>query len=118
MYERYCILRDGRSLKDSVIASALGITPSTFSDWKKGKSQPNVDKLVKIARYLGTSVEYLVTGESTEPLPPVPLSSKQEAILQAFDALNDEGQKKVADYIEDLGEKYKKDTPSTGMIAG
>lgn len=62
MYERYCELRDSKKVKDSDVAKNTGITPSTFSDWKKGKSSPNADKLVKIAEYLGTTVEYLVTG--------------------------------------------------------
>lgn len=63
MYDRYCKLRDSMNLKDSDIAKQAKITPSTFSDWKKGKSAPNVAKMVAIARVLGTSVEYLVTGE-------------------------------------------------------
>ena len=67
MYERYCILRDSKKMKDSDVAKATTITPSTFSDWKKGKSTPNAEKLVKIARFLDTTVEYLVTGE--DPLP-------------------------------------------------
>lgn len=70
MYARYCELRDSRHFKDSDIAKQAGITPSTFSDWKKGKSAPNVLKMVAIARVLGTSVEYIVTGDaSTSPAP-------------------------------------------------
>lgn len=67
MYGRYCKLRDNLKLKDSDVAKETNITPSTFSDWKKGKSSPNAEKLVKIARYLKTSVEYLVTGEDPSP---------------------------------------------------
>lgn len=43
-----------------------GIGKSTFSDWKSGRSTPKNDKLQKIADVLGVSLEYLLTGESTE----------------------------------------------------
>ena len=41
MYEIYCKLRDSKGMKDSDVAKATGITKSTFSDWKNGRSNPN-----------------------------------------------------------------------------
>ena len=41
------------------VGKETGIPPSTFSDWKKGKSKPKNEKLKKIADYFGVSVEYL-----------------------------------------------------------
>ena len=66
MYERYCYLRDRKGYKDSDISKITEITKSTFTDWKNGKSKPNADKLIKIAKCLDTTVEYLVTGEKPE----------------------------------------------------
>lgn len=66
MYERYCELRDRKGVRDSDVAKACGITPSTFSDWKKGKSAPNADKQRRIAAFFNVSVEYLATGEDAE----------------------------------------------------
>lgn len=63
MYEIYCKIRDERGLKDADVVRATGITKSTFSDWKSGRSNPKNDKLAKIADFLGVSVEYLRTGE-------------------------------------------------------
>lgn len=62
MYERYCEIRDARGFTDYEIAKKTGINPATFSDWKKGKSAPKVEKLAKIAAVLDTSIDYLVTG--------------------------------------------------------
>lgn len=62
MYERYCKIRDSLGLRDSDVARKTGITPSTFSDWKKGKSMPNTQKMVVIAKTLNTTVEYIVDG--------------------------------------------------------
>ena len=66
IYERYCKIRDSKELKDAKIAAMTGIGKSTFSDWKSGRSTPKNDKLQKIADVLGVSLEYLLTGESTE----------------------------------------------------
>ncbi len=66
MYERYCRIRDEKGMKDSSIAKQTGITKSTFSDWKNGRSTPKREKLAKIADCLGVSLDYLVTGEEAE----------------------------------------------------
>ena len=66
MYENYCKLRDARGLKDATVAKEAGITKSTFSDWKIGRSRPKDAKLKKIANFFGVSVEKLTTGTEAE----------------------------------------------------
>ncbi|WP_251392798.1 helix-turn-helix domain-containing protein [Mediterraneibacter agrestimuris] len=66
MYEIYCKLRDAKGLKDANIAKATGITKSTFSDWKNGRSKPKDEKLQKIADYFDVTIDYLMTGEEKE----------------------------------------------------
>lgn len=65
MYEIYCKLRDEKGCRDADVAKGTGITKSTFSDWKSGRSTPKNDKLQKIADYFGVSLEYLMTGKSS-----------------------------------------------------
>ena len=78
MYEFYCKLRDSRGVKDSDVVKATGITKSTFSDWKSGRSNPKQDKLQKIADYFGVTVDYLLTGKN-EPKEKAPeLTSRDE----------------------------------------
>lgn len=67
MYENYCWLRDKKGYKDADVAKATGITKSTFSDWKSGRSNPKNDKLQKIAVFLGVSIDYFTTGEEGSP---------------------------------------------------
>ena len=93
MYERYCQMRDNLNLKDSDVAKHTGITPSTFSDWKKGKSSPNADKLVKIARFLNTTVEYLVTGEDAPAAAPAyRITAFEFQIIIAYRQLSEDAQ--------------------------
>lgn len=48
------------------VGKETGIATSTFTDWKKGKSTPKQDKLIKIADYFGVSLEYLMTGSDSK----------------------------------------------------
>lgn len=65
-YERFCELRDAAGLRNADVARATGIKPHTLSEWRHGQSRPNTEKLIKIANFFNTSVEYLVTGKNAE----------------------------------------------------
>lgn len=65
MYEIYCKIRDAAGCKDADVSKATGISKSTFSDWKSGRSKPKQEKLQKIADYFGVSVDYLMTGKNS-----------------------------------------------------
>ena len=65
-------LKELLELKDIEIkelASGTGISKNTIDNYLSGqKSIPNAENAVKIAKYLGTTVEYLVTGNIQENL--------------------------------------------------
>lgn len=48
------------------ISKETGVTQTSLSNWKNGKSTPSASNLQKIADYFGVSVEYLMTGEEKE----------------------------------------------------
>jgi transcriptional regulator with XRE-family HTH domain len=54
-----------RSQKD--LSEHLQISSAqVFANWKQRDFIPSADIAVKIAQYLGTSVEYLITGEEKD----------------------------------------------------
>lgn len=63
MYEIFAKLLNEKGLKPADVTRATGIKSPVFSEWKKGKSKPNTEKMIQIANFLGVSVEYLMTGE-------------------------------------------------------
>lgn len=65
MYEIFERLLKEKGLKAADVTRGTGIKSPVFSEWKKGKSKPNTEKMIKIARFLGVSVEYLITGEES-----------------------------------------------------
>lgn len=60
MYSDFEELCKQKGVRASDVAKATGISPTTFSEWKKGKYTPKADKMAKIADYFDVSVEYLV----------------------------------------------------------
>lgn len=63
MYERYVRLRNKRKVTDYRVVAETGISRSTFTDWKTGRSKPKLDKLLKIVNYFGVSIEYFINDE-------------------------------------------------------
>lgn len=51
-----------RPIKD---LEEIGISSSVVSNWKIRETIPRADDLYKISKFLGISMEYLLTGEST-----------------------------------------------------
>lgn len=48
------------------VAKATGISNSTFTDWKNGRSKPKTDKLKLIADYFGVSLDVLLNIDNGE----------------------------------------------------
>lgn len=63
MYQKYVKLRDEKGVSDYRVSEDTGITKSTFTDWKSGRSQPKLDKLKILADYFGVSIEYFISDE-------------------------------------------------------
>lgn len=61
MYEKYVQLRDEKGVTDYRVSADTGITKSTFTDWKNGRSSPKIDKLKLIADYFGKPIEYFLS---------------------------------------------------------
>ncbi|CAK7025046.1 MAG: hypothetical protein EUB_02297 [Eubacterium sp.] len=49
------------------VSKETGVTQSTLSDWKRGRSTPKTDNMKKIADYFGVSIDYLMTGKDSTP---------------------------------------------------
>ena len=66
MYEIFAKLLEEKGLKAADVTRATGIKSPVFSEWKKGKSRLNTEKMIKIANFLGVSIEYLLTGNESK----------------------------------------------------
>lgn len=63
MYETFVKLLQKYNVTAYKVSKETGISQTTFSNWKSGRSTPKADALQKIADYFGVSVDYLMTGK-------------------------------------------------------
>ena len=93
--DRIFEILDRLPMEQREFAKLVGISDDTASDWRRRRSASYTKRLAKISEVLGTSVEYLLTGEKKEPAPtPAP------DFLIKFNSLTPEGQKEVIAFIE------------------
>ena len=57
-------IRKKKNLSQLKVAMDLSITREALSYYENGKRSPDVDMLVKLSRYLGVSVDYIIFGEN------------------------------------------------------
>lgn len=63
MYDIFVKLLQNHGITSYKVAKETGISQTTFSNWKSGRSTPKADALQKIADYFGVTVDYLMNGE-------------------------------------------------------
>ena len=56
MYEKFAELLVKNNKTAYAVSKETGISQSVLSDWKRGRSNPKVDKLQKLADYFGVSI--------------------------------------------------------------
>lgn len=62
-------LRKQKKVTQQRLADALGVSRSAVAMWETGGNDPDADMLIRIAKYFGVSVDYLLGGEEPEPKP-------------------------------------------------
>ena len=108
MYDRFKELckKKGKSMMEA--CDDIGIKSSAVSNWKKRDSSPNGDTLLKISKYFGVTMEYLMTGSDASDLPAaIVLTDQEEELLGIFRYLsNKEELLKYARFLKE-GEKAR-----------
>ena len=96
----------------TTVLKAIGASTGNVSKWKNG-SIPNIDLALRFARYLGITLDYLVTGEDVYSAPlPVPesgLSSDDAEWLSIIRGIPAEKQEMCKDFLRThayVPEKY------------
>ncbi|MCB6658706.1 helix-turn-helix domain-containing protein [Eubacterium callanderi] len=60
MYEKFQKLLMNSGKTAYRVAKETGLSPTVFSDWKRGKSVPKINKLKILADYFGVPIEYFL----------------------------------------------------------
>lgn len=90
MVDRIKMLCRAKNTSVTKLEVALGFGNGTIGKWKTAKSDPPIDKLQKIADYLGVSVGYLLTGENKKPTQEGELTDAQREAMELVMQMSDD----------------------------
>lgn len=92
-----------RNLKRADFTKNLDIGESTQRGWINGK-EPSVEIALKVAQYLGVSLDYLATGKSDDFF----LASDEKNLVLLFRAMKPQDRELLFDFCEMLLKRQKK----------
>ena len=58
--ERIKELRIDKGVPQKEVAKFLGVVESCYANYEQGRSEPNLDMLIKLAKYFGVRTDYLL----------------------------------------------------------
>ncbi|CAH2600281.1 Helix-turn-helix domain-containing protein [Rhodovastum atsumiense] len=82
--ERIRAARRAQRLTQDQLARAVGVTRSAVAQWETGRAGQVGGNLARIARALGTSAEFLLTGQDRPAAPPIATRADEMALLRAY----------------------------------
>ena len=99
-------LREARGLTLEQVGAFVGVNKATVQRYEIGNIDIKRNVAIKLAECLGTTPAYIM-GWTDDPLagvsPAAPaLPPQLQALADALDQLNEEGQEKLLDYAADL----------------
>ena len=95
------LARENKGISIKSLAEAIDVKPYTISDWEKGRSEPNISNLIKLANYFNVTVDFLV-GNTI---------NSDNSLSEIIDLINNYQKTDYADelrlLLEDLSQKNK-----------
>lgn len=81
--ERLKELREYQGLQAKDVARAIGVAASTLSGYESGRREPDAQTLIKLSRYFGVSIDYLLVGMEPGQNPDWPELDKKDIAVFA-----------------------------------
>lgn len=74
--QRIIELRKEKNISQNQLASALSVSRQAVSKWENDQTAPDSMKMIRLAEFLDTDIEYLTTGRQVVPhRPPIVLTT-------------------------------------------
>jgi transcriptional regulator with XRE-family HTH domain len=93
--------RKNAGLSQEKLGHILGISKQTVSDYERGYSEPDMNKIMQFMKVLNVDANFLWMDEMAEPSPESNVSNDAMRIATLFDSLDDAG-KELINVVVDL----------------
>ena len=91
-------LRKQKKITQAQIAEYLNLSPVGYGNYETGKTEPNVETLIKIADFYGVSVDYVVGHDMNNGFGY--LSENEAKMMEIFRQLKTSSQFKVMGFAQ------------------
>ncbi len=92
-------LRTEKSLSQQKLADALGLSQQSIYKYETQWCEPDIDMLIKLADFFGTSVDYLIghsdINRKIEPVSPYDLNTDEAALIDTYRNLSPEEKESI-----------------------
>lgn len=107
---RYEAILKEKKIAKGVFYKNCGITDSAVSQWRKGRTNPSMTNINRIADYLSVSAEYLLTGTEQEkkPAPEGELDAETIELRDIWDTSDPDERKALLEMARLLKKRRKK----------
>ncbi len=96
------LLRKNANLSQRELAEKVNISKTNIGFYEIGRSEPNIENLIKLADYFNCSVDYLIGHQSSDIIYFDSLTSIQKKLVELIQKLNDEQGLIVIGYLSDM----------------
>nr|DAQ81192.1 MAG TPA: transcriptional repressor DicA [Caudoviricetes sp.] len=95
--DRIFELLDAQKIEQKSFAAEVGVSEVIVTNWRKGRSQSYKSHIVQIAKVLGTTSEYLLTGKTQSS--PSPQGDRLPELVAEIAGLTAAEQEAVKGYV-------------------
>ena len=86
--ERIVTVLETKGIEQKELCDKTGISPQTFSGWKKYFRNVPTDKLILISDFLQVPIRFLLTGEGDPEVKTPSLTEQECELLRIFNSLS------------------------------
>ena len=95
------------------LGTIIGLGPGAIGNYERGEADPSLEHLTKMADFFEVSIDYLLgrTDIKDRPEAIVRGTSRGITLMEGFNSLPEEAQKKVEEIFEMVKAFYKTEVP-------
>ncbi len=106
--KRIRILREEKHMSQQRLALELNVSQEMISRYELDKSIPNIDMIIKIAKYFRVSTDYLLEfSDDKVPIDSYGLTKKEKEILLCYKRMDSRQKEKLEAYLKSIEDNPK-----------
>ena len=92
-------IRRQEGVTQKQLANALNVSSGNLCDWEKGRTEPDIERLIKLADYFDVSIDVLVGRETSIKGDSEPSTLKRR-LLACYNKMSDKEKETLVEFLE------------------